>query len=336
NDYRAIYTWPQTTKNQAALVALNGRYSVTDHWTVQSNLYYRRFNQEHVDGNAAEIERCSGAANNPLFNTLCLENDAFPQPRPPAAGFQILNQNGQPIPCPPGSGNTCATTPWGTVDRTFTKGLTTGASLQALTDDKMLGHDNYFVIGASVDRSKIGFLGNSELGFIYPDLFVGPNAAIPGTGQIIHTAADIGFSPVSLAAWQTYYGAYFNETFDSVETSTPAAVAATGSSGCSIPTAKTTLFKSRASSKAEACFRTFHLHAAKGWKRVPTTNRDNTSSTPIMLSSMLPISSVESWPRRTILSQTRMETSSLLPASRFPAYRGTWSKEASTIGLRRS
>jgi iron complex outermembrane recepter protein len=62
NDYRAIYTWPQTTKNQAELIALNGRYSVTDHWTVQSNLYYRRFNQEHVDGNAAEVERCSGAA----------------------------------------------------------------------------------------------------------------------------------------------------------------------------------------------------------------------------------------------------------------------------------
>src|SRR5215831_5570526 len=58
----------------------------------------------------------------------------------------------------------------------------------------------------------------------------------------------------------------------SVETSTPAAVAATGSSGCSIPTAKTTLFKSRASSKAEACFRTFHLHAAKGWKRVQLPN----------------------------------------------------------------
>jgi iron complex outermembrane receptor protein len=214
NDYRAIYTWPQTTKNQAELIALNGRYAVTDHWTVQSNLYYRRFDQAHVDGNAAEVERCSGTAINPLFNTLCLENDAFPQPRPPASAFQILNQNGQPINCPPGSGNTCAATPWGTVDRTFTKGLTTGASLQALGDDKVLAHDNNFVIGASVDRSKIGFLGSSELGVIYPDLFVGPNAAVPGTGQIIHTAGNIGFSPVSLGAWQTYYGAYINETFD--------------------------------------------------------------------------------------------------------------------------
>src|SRR5256884_4136944 len=45
-------------------------------------------------------------------------------------------------------------------------------------------------------------------------LFVGPNAAVPGTGEIIHTAGNIGFSPVSLGAWQTYYGAYFNETFD--------------------------------------------------------------------------------------------------------------------------
>jgi iron complex outermembrane recepter protein len=175
---------------------------MTDHWTVQSNLYYRRFNQEHVDGNAAEVERCSGAANNPLFNTLCLENDALPQPRPPAADFQDPQSNGQPIPCPPGGGNTCATTPWGTVDRTCTKALTTGASLQGLSDDKVLGHDNSFVIGASVDRSKIGFRANSELGVIYPDLFVGPNAAIPGTGETIHTAGNLGFSPVSLAAWQ--------------------------------------------------------------------------------------------------------------------------------------
>ena len=209
NDYRAIYTWPQTTKNQAELIALNGRYSATDHWTVQSNLYYRRFDQQHVDGNAAEVERCSG------LNTLCLQDDAFPPPRPPATAFQILNQNGQPINCPPGGGNTCATTPWGTVDRTFTKALTTGASLQGLNDDdKVLGHDNNFVIGTSVDRSKIGFQANSELGFIYPDLFVGPNAAVPGTGEIIHTAGNLGFSPVSLGAWQTYYGAYFNETFD--------------------------------------------------------------------------------------------------------------------------
>jgi iron complex outermembrane receptor protein len=212
NDYRAIYTWPQTTKNQAQLIAMNGRYAVSDHWTVQSNLYLRKFQQAHVDGNDADVERCSGQAANPLFNTLCLEDDGFP--RQPAANFQLLNQNNRPINCPPGPGNTCATTPWGTVDRTWTNAITTGASLQGINDDKLFGHDNYFTIGGSVDRSKIGFQGNSELGYIYPDFFVGPNAAVLGTGQIVHTAGNIGFAPVSLAAWNTYYGIYANDTFD--------------------------------------------------------------------------------------------------------------------------
>jgi iron complex outermembrane recepter protein len=100
------------------------------------------------------------------------------------------------------------------VDRTWTNAITTGASLQAINDDKIFGHDNYFTIGGSVDRSKIGFQGNSELGYIYPDFFVGPNAAVPGTGQIVRTAGNIGFAPVSLAAWNTYYGIYANDTFD--------------------------------------------------------------------------------------------------------------------------
>src|SRR6476660_1327621 len=110
NYYRLFFNETETTKNQAQLLALNGRYSVTDHWTVQSNLYYRKFQQAHVDANTADVERCSGAAANPLFNTLCLQNDGFPAQ--PQANFQLLNQNNRPINCPPGSGNTCATTPW--------------------------------------------------------------------------------------------------------------------------------------------------------------------------------------------------------------------------------
>ena len=135
--------------------------------------------------------------------------------RQPAANFQLLNQNNQPINCPPGPARTRAQPRLGA--RSIAPGprrCTTGASLQGINDDKVLGHDNYFIIGGSVDRSKIGFQANSELGYIYPDLFVGPNAAVAGTGQIIHTAGNIGFSPVSLAAWNTYYGIYVNDTFD--------------------------------------------------------------------------------------------------------------------------
>src|SRR3981081_694720 len=68
NNYRSIFTWPQTTRNQAQLLALNGRFSITDHWTVQSNLYLRKFDQTHVDGNGAGVERCSGTVSNQTCN----------------------------------------------------------------------------------------------------------------------------------------------------------------------------------------------------------------------------------------------------------------------------
>ena len=213
-DWKSIYTWPQTTLNEMGLLALNGKFAVTDTWTIQSNLYVRKFKQAHVDGNDAELERCSGNPANPLFNTLCLDDDGFPAPVPPKANFQLLGPNNQPIPCPPGPGNQCAGVPYGTVDRTFTNALTTGASLQAVNNASLFGRNNHLTVGASIDRSWIDFRANSELGFIYPNLFVGPNAAIPGTGQIIHTGGDIGYSPVSLDARNTYYGLYFTDTLD--------------------------------------------------------------------------------------------------------------------------
>jgi iron complex outermembrane recepter protein len=213
-DWRSIYTWPQTTQHQVGLIALNGKFAVSDTWSIQSNVYVRQFRQSHVDGNGANVERCSGNAANPLFNTLCLENDGFPPPVPAAASFQILGPGNQPIPCPPGPGNQCAVTPYGTIDRTNTDTTTVGASLQAASNEKVFGHDNQFIVGGSIDHSQIGFNAASTLGYIYPNLFVGTNSTVPGTGQVIHTAGNLGYSPVGLDAQNTYYGLYTTDTLD--------------------------------------------------------------------------------------------------------------------------
>ena len=205
-DWRSIYTWPQTTKNQAQILSLNGRYSVTDNWTVQNLLYVRNFKQFHVDGNDADVERCA-----PGDNTLCLDEDALPNLT--LDERRLRDQFGNAINCPPGPGNTCRL-PWGTVDRTSTRAVTVGGSLQATNDDKIFGRDNHFTIGASYDHSRIGFGGDSELGYIYPDFFVGPNGPITGTGVILHTDAYIGYAPVDLSAKNTYYGLYASNTYD--------------------------------------------------------------------------------------------------------------------------
>ncbi|HKS64272.1 MAG TPA: TonB-dependent receptor [Xanthobacteraceae bacterium] len=215
-DWTAIYTWPQTTQHQTALIALNGKFAVAENWTLQSNVYLRGFRQDHVDGNGADVERCSNASSFP--NKLCLEDDGFPRPVPVTTAFRdqfaVLDRNSSPIPCPPGGGNTCANVPYGTIDRTATDTVTMGASLQAVNDARIFGHDNRFTIGGSIDHSRTNFTSGSRLGFINPDLSVVINPAIPGNGQIIHTLGNLGFVPVDLDARNTYVGLYATDTFD--------------------------------------------------------------------------------------------------------------------------
>ena len=200
-DYKSIYTWPQTTKNQMAFAAVNGKFDLSGPWSMQTGFYMRRFRQKHVDGNDADIEECDP----PLDGTLCLDDDGFPNQ--PAGNFQILNSSGAPIPFVAG-------TPYGTVDRTSTDSRVFGGSLQFTNDAKLFGHGNSFIAGASIDHGRIRFDANSELGYIYPDLFVGPNGSVPGTGSQIHTAGNIGYAPVMLNARNTYYGLYARDTFD--------------------------------------------------------------------------------------------------------------------------
>jgi iron complex outermembrane receptor protein len=215
-DWSSIYTWPQTTLNQTALAALNGKFTVADNWMLQSNVYVRTFKQSHVDGNGADVERCSNSSSFP--NKLCLEDDGFPRPSPVTLAFRdqfvLLDQNNNPIPCPPGVGNTCAPVPYGTIDRTSTDTRTIGGSLQATNDAKLFDHGNRFTIGGSLDHSRTDFESSSTLGFINPDLSVTVNPAIPGNGQIIHTLGNLGFVPVNLAAQNTYFGLYATDTFD--------------------------------------------------------------------------------------------------------------------------
>src|SRR5205814_5722483 len=112
----------------------------------------------HVDGNVADIERCSNGASSQFRNHLCLEDDGFPRPDPVTTAFRdqfaILDQTNNSIPCPPGSGNTCSATPYGTIDRTANHATTLGASLQTASTDSLFGHGNNFLVGGSIDHSS--------------------------------------------------------------------------------------------------------------------------------------------------------------------------------------
>ena len=218
-DRHAIFTFPQTTRDRAGLVALSGSYTASEAWSLQGGAYARAFGQDHADGNSGNFEGCSDQPESPLFGALCVQGDDFPAAlRPPPQAFQVLGADGRAIGCPPlAAGQTapCNGVPFGTVDRTRTRTATVGASVQATRDAPLFGRPNLFAAGASFDASRVRFGATSTLGLIFPDLSIRttPGEA-PGAGQVIHTAGAIGYSPVGIRATNQAVGLYATDTFD--------------------------------------------------------------------------------------------------------------------------
>jgi len=212
-DPRAVYTFPQTTRNAVGSLALTGKTLLGQDWQLEGAAYVRALKQKHVDGNDSDFERCSASSS--FAGQLCLEDDAFTRPVPFTGAaalnfrnqFAILNQNGAPIPF-------TAATFYGTVDRTFTDSMTSGATLQLTGRAPVLGLNNYLTAGLSFDGSGIGFRSTSTLGRIFPDLDVAVDPALAGSGSIIHTNGNLGYAPVTLAATTNYYGFYLVDALD--------------------------------------------------------------------------------------------------------------------------
>jgi iron complex outermembrane receptor protein len=183
---------------------MNGKTSLADHWQIAATGYVRDFRQHHLDGNDADFESCSVRSS--FSGAICLEDDAFGTPPGGKTTafrdqFVIVNDAGQAFPFTGG-------VTYGTVDRTLTEATTEGGALQVTSDAPLLGQRNYLTFGATIDHSDIGFRSTSTLGRLYPDLRVDLDAALPGSGNVVHTRGDLGYAPVDLGGTVDYYGVY--------------------------------------------------------------------------------------------------------------------------------
>jgi iron complex outermembrane receptor protein len=183
--WSSTYTWPQTTALQLAFVNATLNHSFSDTWSFQGNAYFRGFSQSHVDGNGTEVYACNGGASLCIGNDLPLSGPAAGPPTPNTLGDAIL----------------------GEIDRNKVDTRTFGGTGQFTNTDKLFGHNNHVVFGASVDHGFTKFGATSELGTISDNLFV------TGTGVFINQP-DAGLSTVDLRAKNTYTGIYATDTFD--------------------------------------------------------------------------------------------------------------------------
>jgi outer membrane receptor protein involved in Fe transport len=188
-NYSLVFTTPQTDNHQMAMVSLHGKVKASGAWTVTGSLYYRRFDQHHVDGNGTDAQPCDA---DPAL--LCF-GDGF-TPANGVNGKQLAN------PFRPDE------TP-GEIDTnsTLTDGF--GGALQATSTANIFGLANNFVIGASVDAARTRFHADAELGVIQPNFVVDGEGAYLGA-----SGAPISDGPVRLIARNTYVGVYAIDTLD--------------------------------------------------------------------------------------------------------------------------
>ena len=204
--YNSVFTTPQTTNNQAGLAQLTGRFDVSPHWSIASNFYIRQYDQYHVDGNDADVEDCSSPdITGGTAGTLCQQ----PVGSQNSAAVLKFLSNGQPVPSQ-GASNTF---PYGTTARTSTHTTSAGTQLQATNKDTYFGHENYFVLGASVDTGATNYSSTTTLGQLNA-AFQNIESGFPGAGTILNTAGDVGVNSTFVHANATYVGVFALDTFN--------------------------------------------------------------------------------------------------------------------------
>src|SRR3954463_7432636 len=190
NYWGATYTTPQTTDNRVAYANLTGKVEATPTWTIEGSARVRSFQQKAVDGNPTATQPCAA----PNDTLLCFNDDS-----------SFANGvNGVPIVNPFPTDAVL-----GQIDRTTTRSVTTGATLQATNTDQLFGHNNQFMVGTSFDSGVTRFGASGELGTI------GSNYVVSGSGIFLGpSGTPISIGPVSLRATNRYSGIYALDTFD--------------------------------------------------------------------------------------------------------------------------
>ena len=190
NNWSSIYTIPQTTENKLGMVSWTGSYAYSPTLSFQGGLYFRAFNQAHVDGNSTDVEACAPYSclnGNPVHDTF---GNLIPD----------ISQGG--------------TVDLGETDRFWTQSRSVGGSLQAVDTDKIQGHDNTLTIGASLDYGWTRFNGNSQLGTV--PSFVNNSLPVVGYPYIIDEP-DSFLNPVMAHATNLYTGLYALDTFSATD-----------------------------------------------------------------------------------------------------------------------
>lgn len=143
-DRKAIFTRPDITRNELALVNLMAEREISAALTVTGNLYVRNSDIGTLNGDDSDVEECAAT---PGF--VCeIEGDEE---------RVIFDQGGNPVPASDAVEGAA-------INRSNTGQRSFGLGLQASRTGRLAGRNNLFVLGTSFDHSNVDFDASTELG----------------------------------------------------------------------------------------------------------------------------------------------------------------------------
>jgi len=187
HDRSAVFTTPQNDHNEMAMVSLQGKYRAAPTLSLDGQLYLRRLDQHHVDGNGTDAQACAANA-----GLLCFGDGSTPANG--TDGQQLIN----PF---------AADATLGEIDTNSAHTFGYGGAVQLTEAAPIGGLTNSFAAGASLDLARTDFRADAELGTI------APNFVVRGGGIFLGASGDpISDGPVRLSARDAYVGAYLLDT----------------------------------------------------------------------------------------------------------------------------
>jgi len=153
-DRRAVFTWPDETRNDAAQITVEAERSLPADWRLSGNIFWRHAETDTFNGDATPFEAC-GDPPEFLTEVDCNDPDAAP----------LLDSQGQPLPAELDGDELDAINNLGTRTQ-----QSRGLSLQLTRDANWRGElRNNFVAGFSLTRGDTKFDSDVELASLRED-----------------------------------------------------------------------------------------------------------------------------------------------------------------------
>ncbi|HJR71850.1 MAG TPA: TonB-dependent receptor [Gammaproteobacteria bacterium] len=180
----AIFTRPDRTQNDLAMLNVTAEQRVSDAITLRGNLYVRRSDISTLNGDDSDFEECEDT---PDF--ICEEEDG--------AEEIALDENGDAIAFDDELEGA-------TINRSSTEQDGAGFGLQADIESRLAGRDNLFTAGVAYDAGDIAFGASTELGALdatrlavpggvfVGEAFTGLEATVENTGLFVSNNFSLG------------------------------------------------------------------------------------------------------------------------------------------------